>query len=689
MKETEQTTRQNTCDNGNGHSFLPLYVTNFFGTLNDNFLKTLAGFTVIGWIADEGLKSIAMGVTAGALVLPYILCSPLADRLTAVWAKRRIVRIAKWAELPIMAVAIAGFMLKSPWLVVGSVLLMGLQSSLYSPAKYALIRDIGGEGRISTGMGGMEGVSFLGVLAGTVTGAVIADLEARYPEWNLSYICFVAFAALGLAASYTVRAREEMNRALHVINPVRYIRRVHRMAARYDGLNAVIFTLSVFWWGAAMLQMGLLVYGKASSGLNLSATGTGVLLCGAAVGIVAGQVIAGFVDRRCFLLGATLLTGWIAAALLLVLYFVPMPPVAFGIVLGLLAFDLGFFKLPLDAEIQKVVKGPKLNTMLAYFNQVSFLFMLAASGCYALVSWAFGPKAFLLLFAIVMVVVPFLFVANYRSALLCTGRWLFARRYRVEVDGMDEILKCANVQLCNCENGKMGKCTNGKMGASGINSALDNAQLHNCIIAQSPLLVLPNHPAMVDPMLVTVVFWKTPLRGLCDEKFFHAGIVAPAVLRTLAAVPVPDLRKHRTAKGASIARGLGDIVKNTLAEGGNMIFYPSGHLQTEPDHDDIGTRQLAYNICGDLPSGVRVIGVRTRGLWGSIWSRAGRKDSPAFVPTFIKSVLLWFFWSPFVRRRRVTMHVEDITDRVKEWSQSTRLDFNRKLSDWYNEGSEQ
>ena len=687
MKETDQTGSENT--SGNGYSFLPLYVTNFFGTLNDNFLKTLASFTVIGWIADERVKSLAMGVTAGALVLPYILCSPLADRLTAVWAKKRIVQIAKWAELPIMAVAIAGFMLKSPWPVIGSVLLMGLQSSLYSPAKYALVRDIGGEGRISTGMGGMEGVSFLGVLAGTVAGAVVADLEVRHPEWSLSYSCLGAFAALGLAASYTVRAEEERNRALHAINPIRYIRRAYRMAGRYDGLNAVIFTLSTFWWGAAMLQMGLLVYGKAEAGLNLDATHTGMLLCGAAVGIVAGQVIAGFVDRRRFLLGAALLTGWIAAALLAVLYFAPLSPQWFGVVLGLLAFDLGFFKLPLDAEIQKVVKGPRLNTMLAYFNQVSFLFMLAASGCYALVSWAFGPKAFLLLFAVVMLVVPFLFVFSYRSVLLCTGRWLFARRYRVEVDGMDEILKCANVQLSNCENVQMGKCTNGKMGASGINSALDNAQLHNCPIAQSPLLVLPNHPAMVDPMLVTVVFWRTPLKPLSDESFFHAGIVAPAVLRTLGAVPVPDLRKHRTAKGASIARGLSDIVKNTLDDGGNVIFYPSGHIQTEPEHEEIGTRQLAYNICGDLPSGVRVIGVRTRGLWGSIWSRAGRKDSPAFVPTFIKSVLLWFFWSPFVPRRRVTMHVEDLTDRVKEWSQGTRLDFNRKLSDWYNEGSEQ
>ena len=624
------------------NSFLPLYVTNFFGTLNDNFLKTLACLTVIGWIADERVRSLLTSVVAGMLVLPYILCSPLADRLTAVWPKRRIVRAAKWAELPIMAVAIAGFALHSPWFVIGAVLLMGLQSSLYSPAKYALVRDIGGAERISTGMGGMEGVSFLGVLLGTVAGGLVADLQVRHPEWNLAYCCLATFAVLGLAASYTVRAKEELNRSFHAINPIRYIARAYRMAGRYDGLNAVIFTLSIFWWGAAMLQMGLLVYGKAEAGLNLSDTGTGVLLCGAAVGIVTGQIVAGFVDRRRFLLGATLLTGWIAAALLAVLYFAPLSPRWFGVVLGLLAFDLGFFKLPFDAEIQKVVKGPKLNTMLAYFNQVSFLFMLAASGCYALVSWAFGPKAFLLLLAIAFLVAPFVFVFCYRSVLLCTGRWVFARRYRVEVDGL------------------------------------------KAVAHDRPLLVLPNHPAMVDPMLVGVTFWKTPLKPLSDESFFHTGIVAPWVLKTLGAVAVPDLRKHRTAQGATIARGLGDIVKSTLEDGGNVIFYPSGHIQTESEHEDIGTRQLAYNMCGDLPEGVRVIGVRTRGLWGSIWSRKGRKTSPSFVPTFIKSVFLWFFWSPFVPRRRVTMHIEDLTDRVKEWSKLTRLEFNRKLEEWYN-----
>ena len=664
------------------NSFLPLYVTNFFGTLNDNFLKTLASFTVIGWLSDERVKSVAMGVTAGALVLPYILCSPLADRLTAVFPKRRIVRFAKWAELPIMAVAIAGFALHSPWLVIGAVLLMGLQSSLYSPAKYALVRDIGGEARISTGMGGMEGVSFLGVLMGTVAGAIVADHANLFIEvprmsasdattyyvYDLRNVLLLVFAALGLVASYTVHAKEELNHALHAINPIRYIARAYRMAGRYDGLNAVIFTLSVFWWGAAMLQMGLLVYGKAETGLNLDAKGTGALLCAAAVGIVAGQIVAGFVDKKRFLLGATLLTGWIAAALLGVLYFVPLSPMWFGIVLGFLAFDLGFFKLPLDAEIQKVVKGPKLNTMLAYFNQVSFLFMLAASGCYALVSWAFGPKAFLILLAVAFLVAPFLFVFCYRSVLLCVGRRVFAWRYKVEIEDKT-----------------------GLTGLTGLRAGGDPQTPENLVnlvnpVKKTSLLVLPNHPAMVDPMLVGVAFWKTPLKPLSDESFFHTGIVAPHVLKTLGAVAVPDLRKHRTAQGATIARGLGDIVKSTLEDGGNVIFYPSGHIQTEPEHEDIGTRQLAYNICGDLPEGVRVICVRTRGLWGSIWSRKGRKTSPSFVPTFIKSVFLWFFWAPFVPRRRVTMHVEDLTDRVKEWSKLTRLEFNRELEEWYNEG---
>ena len=639
-------------------SFIPLFVTNLFGTMNDNFLKTLASFIVIGWIQDASLRPVFMGVTAGALVLPFILCSPLADRLTVVFPKRRILQLAKWAEIPIVGIGIAGFALHSAALVVAAILLMGLQSSLYSPAKYALVRDIGGEDRISTGMGGMEGISFLGVLAGTIAASVMADIEIKYPETHWSWGVLVGLAVLGLLGSYWVKAREEKSKAIHAINPIRYVRRAYRMAKGYPGLNAVILTLSVFWWAAAMLQMGLLVYGKEVMGLD--STHTGMMLCAAAVGIVVGQVLAGLVDRRHFLLGATLFTGWIAAVLLAVLFFVPMGPTAFGIVLALLAFDLGFFKLPFDAEIQKVVKGTKLNTMLAYFNQVSFFFMLLASGCYALVSWLWGPRAFLLLLATVFVVVPGLFVLNYRSVMVLIGRWIFSRRYAVTVTG--------------------------SLGQETEDTRLELAaikQSNNQTTNQS-YLILPNHPAMVDPMLVCAALGKIPLRPLADESFFKTGILAPMVLRTFGAVAVPDLRKHRSAKGATVARGLNEVVLKALRDGGSVIFYPSGHIQTEAGREEIGTRQLAYNICRELPEGVEVIGVRTHGLWGSIWSRKGRSASPKFIPTLLKSAFLWFFVAPFVPRRKVTMHVENLTARTCAWSKLTRLEFNRELESWYN-----
>ena len=83
-----------------------------------------------------------------------------------------------------------------------------------------------------------------------------------------------------------------------------------------------------------------------------------------------------------------------------------------------------------------------------------------------------------------------------------------------------------------------------------------------------------------------------------------------------------------------------------------------------------------------------MIGIRTSGLWGSIWSRKGRKATPDFVVTFLKGIFLWLFVAPFKPRRKVTMHVENLTARTCAWARLTRLEFNRELEKWYNAGCE-
>ena len=141
-------------------NWFSLFFTNYLGVLNDNFLKTLACFICIAWVGKEN-ESMVVTLASVALVIPYLLFSPLAGRLAKIYKKRKIVVWAKFAEMLIMVVAAAGFLMHSTVLVLSSILLMGLQSALFSPSKYGLIRDRG-RGRNFRWFGGYGDVRFRG-----------------------------------------------------------------------------------------------------------------------------------------------------------------------------------------------------------------------------------------------------------------------------------------------------------------------------------------------------------------------------------------------------------------------------------------------------------------------------------------------------------------------------------------------
>ena len=174
-------------------NWFSLFFTNYLGVLNDNFLKTLACFICIAWVGKEN-ESMVVTLASAALVIPYLLFSPLAGRLAKIYKKRKIVVWAKFAEMLIMVVAAAGFLMHSTVLVLSSILLMGLQSALFSPSKYGLIRDIGGEEGISYGSGAMEMFAFVGILTGTLMAAFLSE------SVTIPVLCVILFgvALLGV-----------------------------------------------------------------------------------------------------------------------------------------------------------------------------------------------------------------------------------------------------------------------------------------------------------------------------------------------------------------------------------------------------------------------------------------------------------------------------------------------------------
>ena len=178
-------------------------------------------------------------------------------------------------------------------------------------------------------------------------------------------------------------------------------------------------------------------------------------------------------------------------------------------------------------------------------------------------------------------------------------------------------------------------------------------------------LVLPNHTAYIDPLILFAEEWWLPIRPLVDELFMRHPFYGH-ILRKADAIEVPDLQKSAMSReqGAAAAGQLSRIAIDSLAAGKQLCFYPSGHVKTV-DKEVIGNRRMAYEVCRELPAGVRVILCRMRGLESSRWSKLQPKK---------------WKW-----RRTVTMVFEDHTDELKQAAQTlNRRAFNELLEEWYN-----
>lgn len=376
-------------------NWLSLFITNYLGVLNDNFLKTLACFICIVWVGKE-YESMIVTLASAALVIPYLLFSPLAGRLAKIYKKRKIVVWAKFAELWIMVVAGIGLLTTSTSVVLIAILLMGLQSALFSPSKYGLIRDIGGEEGISFGSGAMEMFAFVGILSGTLLAAFLSESVSILGLCGLLFLV----ALLGWIGSLTIRARESepLKESHETLNPVKFVRDMYIRAKDFKGLNLIIIGLAVFWFIGSMIQMTLIVYCRGE--LGMSDSETGMVMSLAAVGIGAGCYLAGVFSHREVELGLVPWGGIMTGIAFAIIFLFNLQGIAFALLVFLAAFCSGMYKVPLDAWIQANVKGRELGDMLAYSNLITFLFMLFASGCFGTMEMLWDTKYIFLFLAI-------------------------------------------------------------------------------------------------------------------------------------------------------------------------------------------------------------------------------------------------------------------------------------------------
>ena len=143
------------------------------------------------------------------------------------------------------------------------------------------------------------------------------------------------------------------------------------------------------------------------------------------------------------------------------------------------------------------------------------------------------------------------------------------------------------------------------------------------------ILFLPNHPALIDPIIIGVTLMKTfRARFLADEqqidRFFIRNLA-----RLIGVIPIPDPGKLGPAARQAVEQGLARCVE-ALRDGDNVVIYPAGRIMRSRYENLRGNSALRW-ILDQLPD-VRIVLVRDRGLWGSGFSYAlGRVPSVAQV----------------------------------------------------------
>jgi 1-acyl-sn-glycerol-3-phosphate acyltransferase len=200
-------------------------------------------------------------------------------------------------------------------------------------------------------------------------------------------------------------------------------------------------------------------------------------------------------------------------------------------------------------------------------------------------------------------------------------------------------------------------------------------------------LILPNHVSHIDPqMIATYVNRYTWVVPVVSERFFKIPIVG-WLMRKWEAVPVADFRRGN--RDLNVMKDIFKGVNEALSQDRSCIVYPSGEL-ADGGFEKIRNKQAAHNIVSGLPEGVKVIGCRVQGLWGSMWSKAWKGRLPKFLPTYLKGVFYWFanfiFFCP---KRNVTIEFVDITENAKLQAQNGRKVFNDFLEDFYNANGEE
>lgn len=133
------------------------------------------------------------------------------------------------------------------------------------------------------------------------------------------------------------------------------------------------------------------------------------------------------------------------------------------------------------------------------------------------------------------------------------------------------------------------------------------------------ILFLGNHPALMDPLLVMLSLNRHFAPWALADRDMMSQPGVSWLGKQANIVPIPDIKVHGPSARSEVEAAVQSCIEH-LKVGGNMLLYPSGHIY-RTRYEDLRGNSGVEDILRAAPD-IRVVLLRTRGLWGSSLSLA-------------------------------------------------------------------
>ena len=379
--------------------FLPLFVTQFLGALNDNLFKNALIILITFRMASSGIPhQEAQQVTvlaAGLFILPFFILSALAGQIADKYEKSRLMRIIKLAEILLMCLGVVGFLMQQTWMLMLVLFGMGTHSTFFGPLKYGVLPDHLHKDELIAGNGLIEAGTFLAILLGTMLGGLLILQPMGESIISLGILA-VALLGYGVSRFIPVAPAPAPDLILRW-NLFQQTWQIVRHAKAQRIVFISILGISWFWFVGASFLAQIPAYVRYHIGgdeqvitLILSVFSLGIALGSVCCNrLMKGEVHARFVAAGCFGMGlGTLLLVACSPALravsdheLMDVVHWLQQPLAWGILSSLLliAFSGGIFTVPLYALIQQRALPLERSRMVAANNIINSLCMVLSA----------------------------------------------------------------------------------------------------------------------------------------------------------------------------------------------------------------------------------------------------------------------------------------------------------------------